>query len=403
MKGMKGMPTSTTMGKRKLEETEMPTHVMISCFDEVDRLVEVDTRLLEPFNCRLYRMVKHDPPHVDHMGRRFWKVNMTRAMLQTFIRSLEHGELSLGKTVSVTEALTTFEFENVPVGVSATHASNSTETGRHVQNPRPGAVFEKRAERLSQIIHQTSEQCAHAIATWPRLESSLESALEGVPLATTCTATRVWVNFCKKPLSLSERATSTHSMATRWPHWLKTNLTSYGLIHSKLVRDKMITEGARDEKAFTALFTAVQGDLLGWLGSARHDHTKVSIDRATRKDIMAAETFATEMRNSILENDSKTTESQQKLDYARGCFSMADSQLQQSPNPCTIFSGACSDDAGKSSERTQLAKSLSQRNIKVVKWASEGSMPRTPLMFPPAWRDSGVSGCCVLLDFSERR
>jgi len=61
-----------TTGKRKLEENGMPTHVMISCFDEVDRLVEVDTRLLEPFNCRLYRMIKHDPPHVDHIGRRFW-------------------------------------------------------------------------------------------------------------------------------------------------------------------------------------------------------------------------------------------------------------------------------------------------------------------------------------------
>jgi hypothetical protein len=347
-------------------------------------------------------MIKHDPPHVDSNGRVYWKVNMTRAMLQTLIRSLEHGELSLGKTVSITEAITTFEFENVPIGIPASHVG-TMEAAKQVQNARPGAVFEKRAERLSQIISQTSEQCAHAIATWPRLECCLEAALEGVPISTTCTATRVWVNFCKKPLTSSDRFTSTMNYAQKWPHWLRCTLVSYGMIHAKLVRDKMVTEGARDEKAFTALFTAVQGDLLGWLAHVRTDFTKLAMDKTTRKELHAAEAFANEMKAAIIENDTKTIESRQRLDYARGCFSMADTQLQESPNACTIFSGACSDDAGKSTERTQIGKALSQRGIKVVKWGVDYSLPKHPLMFPPAWRESGASGCCVLLDFSDRR
>lgn len=381
----------------------VPARVLVSCFDESDRMIEVDTSLLRPFNCRLYTLIKTDRPHIDSSGREYWKVNMTRAMLQTFIRSLEHGELSLGKTVSVTEALTTFEFENVPIGIPASHAGN-IEAARMVQTIRPGAVFEKRAERLMQIIHQASEQCAHAVATWPRLESCLDAALEGVPIATTCTATRVWVNFCKKPLSERDRFNSAMSNAQKWPHWLKLVLISYGMIHSKLVRDKVVSEAARDEKAFTALFTAVQGDMLGWLAHVRQDSTKLYTDKQTRKDLQAAEVFASEMKNAIIENDTKTIESRQGLDYARGCFSMADTQLQESPNASTIFSGSCSDDSGKSPERTQLAKSLAQRGVKVVRWAAmDYSMPKNPLMFPPAWKESGTSGCCVLLDFSDRR
>ena len=327
---------------------------------------------------------------------------MTRAMLQTFIRSLEHGELSLGKTVSVTEAITTFEFENVPIGIPSSQIG-TVEAARQVQSARPGAVFEKRVERLAQIIHQTTEKCAHAIATWPRLESCLDAALDGVPICTTCTATRVWVNFCKKPLASSDRAMSTVNYANRWPNWLKTTLTSYGMIHARIVRDKMVTEGARDEQAFTALFTSVQKDMLGWLANARHDFTKLAIDKVTRKELLTAEAFANEMRAAIVENDTTTNESRQGLDYARGCFSMADTQLQESPNMSTIFSGSCSDDAGKSPERAQLARALGQRGIKVVKWSQDHALPKHPLMFPPVWRESGASGCCVLLDFSDRR
>jgi len=365
-------------------------------------MIEVDTTLLKPFNCRLYTMIKNDPPHIDSTGRPFWKVNMTRAMLQTLVRSLEHGELSLAKTVSVTEALTTFEFENIAVGVPASHMA-SLEQSRHVQPPRPGAIFEKRAERISQIIHRTSEQCAHAIATWPRLESCLDAGLEGVPILTTCTATRVWVNFCKKPLSASDRNTSTATLAHRWPHWLKATLVSYGILHSKLVRDSTVTETSRDEGAFTALFNAVQSDMVRWLSSTRCDHTKSSVDKVSRKELAVAELFANEMKNAIIENDSKTSESRQRLDYARGCFSMADTQLHESPNPSTIFSGACSDDTGKSTERVQLSKSLGQRGIKIVRWGLDYNLPKSPLLFPPAWRETGASGCCVLLDFSDRR
>ena len=395
--------THATKRQRKSEAPHLPpTHALVSCFDETDKLVEVDLRLLEPFNCRLYAMIKHDRPFVDDRGRKFWKCNMTRGMLQTFVRSLEHGELSLGKTVSITEALTTFEFENIPVGVPSSHVG-TVKMARQVQHPRPGAVFEKRSERVAEVVIRTSEQCAHAISIWPRLESCLDAAVEGVPISTTCTSTRVWVNFCKKPLSSTDKTTSTFNLAHRWPNWLKTTLISYGLVHAKLVQENVVTEAARDEAAFTALWKAVQGDTLNWLSSVRLDHTKSSLDKPTRRELFMAENFANEMKSSILESDVKTVESRQRLDYARGCFSMADLLLQNSPNPASLFSGACIDDGGKSFERTQLGKSLSQRGVKIVKWALEQGLPKQPLMFPPAWRESGASGSCVLVDFSDRR
>ena len=278
-------------------------------------------------------------------------------------------------------------------------ASNS----KCIQPARPGAVFQKRSETLHQIIHQASDKCAHAISIWPRLESCLDAAIQGVPINTTCTATRIWVNFCKKPLCSADRNVATMHMANKWPLWLKQTWISYGLWHAKLVRDKVVTDTARDESAFNALFTAVQGDILGWLSSVRHDYTKISMDKHSRKEISTAESFAREMQVAILENDVKKIENRQKVDYARGCFSMAETQLQESPNPSTIFSGVCSDDSGKSPERAQLTKSLAQRGVKVVRWALDYSLPKNPLMFPPAWKESGASGCCVLLDFSDRR
>lgn len=412
-------------------EREVPPFVLVSCFDESDRLIEVDTRLLEPFGCRLFKQVKYDAPSIETgTGRPFWRCGMTRAMLQTFIRSLQHGELSLSKAVSVAEAMTTFEYENVCIGVPA-ERRGETEASRaaaaSLRHPPMGAVFQKRIERMQEIVLTTSEQVAHAIARWPRLESAMDAALSGVPPTTCTTATRAWVRFCKKPMRVPGQGTCEPVvvMTRKWPVWLQMSLVSLGILFAKLEREGTVSSLVQwDEEAFNALVTLVQGNHLGWFLFTAHDFTRKSSDRQQRKDTCHGEQFAAGIRQAILDGADLQSRAQtgrnfeavesagrppsQEYLFARACVTLVEQVLHDAPSPATIYSGGCADDNGKTPERTQLQRSLAQRGIKLIRWyeGDEKNAPVRPLVFPPNWAEGGSSGtvsACMLLDFSERR
>lgn len=413
-------------------ERSVPPFALVSCFDESDRLIEVDTRILAPFGCRLYKHIKYDPPATQAgTDKPFWRCGMTRAMLQTFIRSLQHGELSLAKTVSVAEALTTFEFENVCVGVPSERRAE-TEALRaasaSVRPPPTGVVFQKRIERMHEVVMTTSEQVAHAIARWPRLESAMDAALSGAPPATCTTATRAWVRFCRKPVRVpvAERGEPVVVITRKWPAWLQASLVSLGILFAKLEREGTISSLVQwDEEAFNALVTLVQGDHLGWFLFTVHDYTRRSSDKQQRRDTCHGEQFAAGIRQTILDGAdahnralgarsfetgevaSRPQPSQEYL-FARACVTLAEQVLHDAPSPATVYSGVCSDDNGKTPERTQLQRSLAQRGIKLVRWyeGDEKNAPAKPLIFPPNWAEGGSSGtntACMLLDFSDRR
>jgi len=379
-----------------------PRFALVSCFDKRDELVEVDVRLLEQFDCRLYAVIKHNAPAVDHAGRLFWRCGMTRAMLQTFVRSLEHGELSLSKNVSVAEAMTTFEYENVPVGVPA---DRKAEVAGLRQAP-PGAAFAKRAERVSEDVARTSELVAHALARWPRLETCLDAALSGFPVSCTCTATRAWVRFTRKPQLHLDKGDSSVALARSWPAWIETTLRAFGQLHGRLVRDKVVGERDRHAEAFNALYGAVQSDQLAWLMATPFDWPRHSMDRTARKESAKGELFANEQREAVLAASSaRGQEPPEALQYARACMSLAESLLFEAPNVATMYAGQCSDDQGKSPERVQLQRSLAQRGIKVVRWSEDDKTPPRPLIFPPAWAEGPSSGsvhCAALLEFAGR-
>lgn len=409
------------------ELPELPDFVLCAGNDDCDRFVEVDLRILAQFDCRLYKHIRYDPPLTDaNTGRPYWRSGMSKAMLQTFLRSLQHGELSLGKTVGVAEAMTTFEYENVPVGVPVAQAGGV----EVLRMPPPGAVFQKRIERISETVLRTSEQIAHAIARWPRLEASLDAALTGFPVQCTCTATRIWVRFVRKPpgVGTSDRQDLGLQLMKRWPPWMQMMLVSFGIIHDRLIKNKLIGAYALDEKSFAALHTAVQGDSLGYFLDTAHDWHRSAMDRKTRRNLYAGETFAASIRATILESTTRehnipepqlTTpggtplpSTADALSYARACVSLAEELLQYAPSPATMFAGLCSDESGRSPERAQLQRSLMQRGIKVVRWSDEDRGPPRPLVFPPHWEDgrtsgtagsAGTAGCAVLLDFSDRR
>jgi hypothetical protein len=382
---------------------EPPQFALVSCFDKRDELVELDTSILAPFNCRLYAAIKHGRPRRDALGRPFWRTNMTRAMLQTFVRSLEHGSLSLSKNVSVAEAMTTFEYENVEIGVPSELMAQIA----MLRNPPAGVAFSKREELVSEKVLRTSELVAHAIARWPRLEASLDAALSGVPVKCTCTATRAWIRFTRKPQIFLDKGDSSSSLARNWPNWIETMLQCFGKIQAKLVRDRVVGDKDRDAEAFSALHSAVQGDPLNFLMACAFDWPRYAQDKHARREQHRGESFSNEVREAILSaplvNKSEPTESER---YARACISLAESIVLDAPNLASMYAGQCCDEQGKSPERAQLAKSLAQRGVKVVRWADdEKAGPQRPLIFQPAWAENPYSGslhCAVLLEFVGR-
>ena len=388
---------------------------LVSCYDDCDRYVEVDMGLLEQFDCKLFANITNDRPYKDiNTGKPYWRSYMTRAMLTTFLRSLRHGELSLSKGVSITEAFTTFEYENVPIGIPDGRRADMA----LVSMPPAGSVFQKRSERVNEIVVRTSERIAHSIARWPRLEACLDAALSGFPVQCTCTATRAWVRFCRKPMMFIDKGDPSIAIARKWPPWAQHTLTAFGIIHLKLVKDKVVTDKARDEAAFKALETAVQGDPLGWYMMNPYDWPRHAMERSTRKEQAVGETFGNMIRQCVL--DATTPMSgprdgavaqrdppSEDLTYARACISMAEQLLYESSSPATMFAGHCTDEHGKSPERTQLQKSLQQRGIKVIRWADDDkSGPSKPLLFPSNWAEGHSSGSVhstMLLDFTDKR
>jgi hypothetical protein len=399
--------------KKRLRQSKLPTHVYVSCFDESDKLQEIDFRILQEYDCRLYKHIKYDPPtQCAHTGRPYWRTDMTRAMLQTFMRALKHGELSLSVGVSVAEALNTFKYEGVFIRVPPSRL-NETKT---VQDIPGGVGFEKRAERVTTVVIRTSEQVASAIACWPRLEETLDSSLTGSSHHPSASPTCCWVRFATKPHLNTGSIEVATALARKCPLWVWQGLVSMGLMHAQLVRDGVVGPKDRSEESYRALQEAVEANFLGTLFFVRDDWTHQGIP-ALRK----GEKFATEMKQSVLDGapvqpttfaspESKEEELKaykrkgEALAYAKGCFCYMAALLNETPAIARIFAGSCCDESCRSFERAQLARALQARGIKLLKW-SEDAAPR-PLCFPYAWSvvdNAEPKGAMCLLSFKEAR
>ena len=371
--------------------------VLVSCFDDPDKYVEVDTLLLKPFKSRLYKMILHDEPFVDSSGKRFWRTGMTRALLQTMIRSLTIGLLTVGKGVTVGEALSMFDYENIVVG--------------NKLKPAPlGVAFPKRLEPAQQTLTNTCEQIASCIAMWPRLETCLDSSLFGAVCLNSVTATRAWVRFCKKPVIRTAGNTGSDSaffaaMARKTPRWLWSTLMAIGVVHAHLVRDNHLDAKARDMQAYAALEQAVESNGLGPFLAGSYDVSKSAVlsNAPIRKEARRGDKFAAEMRNVI--NDGAMHKDKAALSFATAVFCLCEMITTMTPNLTTLFGGSCADDNGRTHERALLQKSFKQRGINVIRWSDDEKEPSKPLVFPPSWfQENGCcgSGASVLLEFPMR-
>lgn len=376
---------------------------------DAKKLCQVETSLLR--NCRFGKQIEHDAPERDEAtGREFYRLCMTRAMFATFVRCLNHGELTLSKGVTLSEALATFEYEGIGFDMpSAVVSVRDLEKTGMANSKRP-------IDRL----RQTCEQVATAIALWPRLESALEAAFEDRRCSFTCTSTRVWVRFASKPSVLNERGDHILNLARKWPPWLQSILSAVGVLHSELVRSGVVDAKARDADSFALLQNKVESDMLGPFFSTRFDFNRSHTDRDARRVRLRGEKFANEIRSCIMDNVIHTTSSQQPegvvcvtnvprsseaVTYARSWLAFAhEAIMEKMPMLSTLFSGRCADESSKTAERGELSRSLQNRGIRIVKWMDSEDGTVAPLVFPSPWRESHIVTnhfSTVLLDLSN--
>jgi hypothetical protein len=441
-------------------------HALVACCDAPFNPVDVNLKILEQFDCMLGKTILYDAPsHFDessgpHAGRPYWRTTMTRAMLTTLLRSLRHGELSLGAGVSLDEAISTFEYEGITIGAAARSSARAGDDAplpfappRTLRPPRDGLASERffskdvAGESPAEGIRATCERVAHAIILWPRLRLALETALSGGYGASSCSATRAWVSFSPKSpcfLSLTEGTYDLLPLVRDPPHWLQHALCGIGAIHYKLVKEAAIA--SRDDRSDDALAILVAAIERTPLGPFQYTALDLPTGVAPKRENVKGQRFAREMvaaivpaKTTVLEmlgaqrtavavavqptsHGSACTNAPEPCDARRSLFaktivSIAVRVYLQAPNLSALYGDACADD-GASYERAALGRALDARGVRVVRWARAGdaSAAALGLSFPPLWahdaktrderfqrraEEAEDERCAVLLDFSS--
>jgi hypothetical protein len=397
-----GAPTGVGTDDRrpKRQRTSGSEHALVSCFDEPDKMVEVNLRLVESFECRLASLLKHTEPEISDAGKRFWRSGMTRSMLLTMLSSMTYGELVLSNGVSIGEALVAFDYEGLCV-------NNPKKTSRRVEHPRMGVAFSKLEEPVSDTVRNLCEQVASAIVSWPRLRFIMESYLpENADSHVTCTPSRAWLMFADRPKSVDvDGQMFIISLVCKWPRWFSEGLVALGIIHYRMSQVDPDFGRCRDENSFRALCAEVESDPLGCFYCTRMDSPK----HCMRKDITKGEKFANEIKQSILQFSHESepgAKPSMQVQYARAIVTFVENSMNTMFNCSKVFSCLCSDDSGSSMEHIALKRALEARGVTVVRWMDERDTNVRPVVFPPNWRDSSNTSCygpSVLLSFDSPR
>jgi len=380
-----------------------PEYAMISCFDDPDKHLEVDLSLLDASGCRLGLLIRNSEPSIGASGRPFYRAGntMTRDMLVTMVKSMSLGRLVLSKGVTIGEALSVLEYEGVML---------QSDPKPKLTMPRAGLAFSKRNGSVGGWLQSLCERIADAIVQWPRLESIMNSAIpydvgnplirsvSTAPCGYSSTATRAWLRFAERPNDDYGDGDHVLSLVTTNPGWLMEGLVALGIMHYRMTQDNKEFGALRDEGSFRKLLEYLKKDPLRTFYQVRLDACKVSSDAKTRKESAKGEKFYAEIRESVLNGYSVTT------DYARAAVMLADYQRKCSPTCSRIFSGACADEAGSTPERVVLKKALETRGVSIVRWMDTRDPSIRPIVFPPSWRVSSNSSCygpSVLLSFEN--
>ena len=382
------------------------------CFDDPWRPVLVDTRLLQSFSCRLASHIQYEPADTELEGLPAWRLNTGRAMLVAFIKSLTNHEFVIPKEVTYQEAIRHFEYEGIAVPGNRIDAAAD---GAKMLDGAPRGIGMRKPEvRPTEALARTVQLVANAVMEWPRLDIGLAASIDGGDVDFTCTQSRVWVRFSERPKLERYGGDEMHTLAKRRPYWLLATLGSIGYVHWRMVEQGTITQGQRDEKAFSLLIEGLEADSAHYYVSVKRDMPRTERDKR-RAMIRHADRFASSVLSEISDFGNMADRPQQmgqtvptSVKFARACISAADGLMRNAPNCAKLFSGDCADDSdkkGNTPERKALERALKMRGAKVVMWKDAAFMRDknfVPLVFPPSFLSTNnTGGPCALIDFEE--
>jgi hypothetical protein len=336
-------------------------------------LISVDRTLLVESKCRLGLAIVHD--ETTDSG-------MSKAMLLSFMRSLLHGQLSLGKGVSYMEAMSTFEYEGVSF-----HGFNGL-GGGNVPTLCAGGSTAHHAAAMADELSTLCEQLATHLTRWPRLCKTCRTSIFG-KTGVTATPTRVWVRLLTRP-NFRIRGDGGHlsSLISKWPSWMVESLCFVGCIYDRLVCDGQIEANSCCDHTMRLMMDQ-QDDYLGF---SVHDGALTTVQ--VKRNRTRLDHFVRDVRAVLLEPDAYPPKA---LDFAKACLQMSLEELDGTPSLGHVFAAL----GDKGAERSLLGKALKARGVTLVKWADAEEEARiTPLAFPPMWASAHETGPCLLLDVS---
>ena len=380
---------STENAAPEIKRRRKMAHKLVSCYDDPDNLIELDTNLLNDFGCRLSLLIKNTTPEVVN-GREVWRCGLTRNMLLSMIKSLTLGEFVLCDGIGVAEAIATFEFEGV--FVRSSRASHSI-------TPRNGVAFPKPV--FGNTLQRVCADISDAIIQWPRLESLMQSPLSYKKCTKddsklTVSPTCAWIQFSSCP-AVEDGELIT--LACRSPRWFKKILCGVGAYRRVLFKGTEL-EHSYSRESFNTLIDSLSDDMLGQYALTRYDFCKGSARGDFRRALAAGNDFYL----SICANVTKPNDVKGDVyHYACGIATFAENTIHESNDLDKIFSAKCCDKSGQSPERRKLAEALERRGVRVVRWADNEDISIRPVVFPPQFKmpRSQNSGPCVLLSFED--
>ena len=380
---------STENAAPEIKRRRKMTHKLVSCYDDPDNLIELDTTLLKDFGCRLSLLIKNSTPEVVN-GREVWRCGLTRNMLLSMIKSLTLGELVLCDGIGVSEAIATFEFEGIFVRSSRTS---------HSITPRNGIAFPKPTS--GNTLQRVCGDIADAILQWPRLETLMQSPLSYRKCSRddsklTVSSTCAWIQFSPCPAIDDQELIN---LACRSPSWFTKILCGIGAYRHQLFKGTEL-EHSYSRESFNTLIDSLSDDMLGQYSLTRFDFCKNSARGDFKKAIAVGRDFYSLVCNHVLRpNDVKGD----AYNYACGIATFAENTIHEAHDLDKLFSKKCCDESGESPERRKLAEALERRGVKVVRWNDNADISVRPIVFPPHFKipHGQNNGPCVLLSFEN--
>ena len=250
--------------RAKTTPTVDESHVLISCYDSPNELMELKISLLEDIKPLLLSRIRYEQPIVGEDGRRFWRADAPHDVFCAFVETLRTRRVVAYGGATLSNLLAFLDFQGVKMCSSAGPVL--------LEPPRRGLSHICKADRREKL-QETAETVASALALWPRLEvemSARASALSSGASTLAVTPTRALVALIEPPSGLCERTSGVEVLARRWPRCIAEIIASIGVRRHALIEAGVLGHDL-DQKNFISLSRDIEGESLGCFALTRYD------------------------------------------------------------------------------------------------------------------------------------